>query len=49
VSFRKGLSLKFGLDCRPLAQDGDIRVRGVGWCYEHRRMCGNLGPPVKEA
>ena len=27
-------------ECRFTAQDRDPAVRGVGWCYGHRRWCG---------
>jgi hypothetical protein len=26
--------------CRPIANEGEARVRGIGWCYEHRAWCG---------
>jgi len=28
--------------CRFAAKENEPRVRGLGWCYEHRKVCGLL-------
>lgn len=40
--------LKYGNRCRTRGFPAEPKVRGIGWCYEHRRWCGNDGPPEGE-
>jgi hypothetical protein len=28
------------MDCRFEANEGEARVRALGWCYEHKMSCG---------